>query len=107
MTLERHDFGARSVVNQIEVSKELMINRKQTEDIWTDLLATSVIRLRTAVLRKFRVVFDASCRTDRGKSLNDMQLIGEKMQEDLAPLIMRFQLCYMRGWKPLLAYNVL
>lgn len=44
-----------------------------------------------AVLKKFRVVFDASCRTDRGISLNDMQLIGEKMQEDLAPLIMRFR----------------
>lgn len=44
-----------------------------------------------AVLRKFRVVFDASCRTNKGISLNETQLIGEKLQEDLAPLIMRFR----------------
>lgn len=44
-----------------------------------------------AVLKKFREVFDASCRTDRGVSLNEIQLVGEKLQEDLAPLIMRFR----------------
>lgn len=43
------------------------------------------------VMTKFRVVFDASCRTDRGTSLNEMQLIGEKLQDDLADLIMRFR----------------
>lgn len=47
MSLERHDFGARNVAYQIEVSKELMINRKETENIWTALLATAVIRLRS------------------------------------------------------------
>lgn len=44
-----------------------------------------------AVLKKFRVVFDASCRTNHGISLNDAQLVGEKLQDDLAHLIMRFR----------------
>lgn len=43
------------------------------------------------VTTKFRVVFDASCRTDRGVSLNELQLIGERLQDDLANLIMRFR----------------
>lgn len=44
-----------------------------------------------AVTKKFRIVFDASCRTNRCISLNEVQLVGEKLQEDLAPLIMRFR----------------
>lgn len=43
------------------------------------------------VLKKFRIVFDASCRTDKGISLNGAQLVGEKLQEDLANVIMRFR----------------
>lgn len=44
-----------------------------------------------AVLKKFRIVNDASCLTDRGISINEVQLVGEKLQDDLANLIMRFR----------------
>lgn len=47
--------------------------------------------LHHAVLKKFRIVNNASCVTDRGISLNDAQLIGGKLQDDLADLIMRFR----------------
>lgn len=40
---------------------------------------------------KFRVVFDGSCKTSTEKSLNDIQLIGEKLQHDLADVIVRFR----------------
>lgn len=43
------------------------------------------------VLKKFRIVFDASCKTDQGLSLNDTQLIGEKLQDNLFDLVMRFR----------------
>lgn len=43
------------------------------------------------VTTKFRVVFDASCRTTTGKSFNDIQLVGEKLQHDLADVIARFR----------------
>lgn len=45
-----------------------------------------------AVTKKFRVVFDASCVTNNGKSLNDVQLAGPNLQENLAMVIMRFRL---------------
>lgn len=41
--------------------------------------------------KKFRVVFDASCKTDKGISLNDAQLIGGKLQRDLHETTMRFR----------------
>lgn len=40
---------------------------------------------------KFRVVFDASCKTSTGQSLNSIQLIGQKLQCDLHFQIMRFR----------------
>ncbi|XP_036346838.1 uncharacterized protein LOC118756166 [Rhagoletis pomonella] len=43
------------------------------------------------VLKKFRVVFNASCKTDAGVSLNEVQMLGEKLQRDLPDIIMRFR----------------
>lgn len=40
---------------------------------------------------KFKVVFDASCKTNLNLSLNDIQLVGEKLQCDLYEQIMRFR----------------
>lgn len=44
-----------------------------------------------AVEHNFRVVFDGSCVTTNGKSLNDIQLPGPNLQEQLAMIIMRFR----------------
>lgn len=44
-----------------------------------------------AVTQKFRVVYDASCLTDKGISLNEMQLVGKKLQVDLFYTLMRFR----------------
>lgn len=41
---------------------------------------------------KFRVVLDASCKTDKNMSLNDVQLVGERLQRDLKEIIMSFRL---------------
>lgn len=38
-----------------------------------------------------RVVYDASCKTDRGISLNEIQMLGPKLQRDLFETIMRFR----------------
>lgn len=43
------------------------------------------------VVSKFRVVFDGSCKSTSGKSLNDIQMVGEKLQHDLADTIVRFR----------------
>ncbi|XP_055850678.1 uncharacterized protein LOC129915223 [Episyrphus balteatus] len=41
--------------------------------------------------KKFRIVYDASCRTNKGISLNEIQMLGEKLQRDLHEIIMRFR----------------
>lgn len=40
---------------------------------------------------RLRVVFDASAATSNGKSLNDLQLIGEPLQGDLISILLRFR----------------
>lgn len=40
---------------------------------------------------KLRVVFNGSAPTDTGISLNDIQFVGPKIQEDLLPIVLRFR----------------
>lgn len=40
---------------------------------------------------KLRVVFDASCKTSTGLSLNDALMVGPVIQHDLASILMRFR----------------
>ncbi|XP_017470269.1 PREDICTED: uncharacterized protein LOC108361969 isoform X1 [Rhagoletis zephyria] len=40
---------------------------------------------------KLRVVFDASCRTSNGKSLNDILLVGPTLQDDIFTILLRFR----------------
>lgn len=40
---------------------------------------------------KLRVVFDASAKTTSGKSLNDIQLIGPALQNDIFAILLRFR----------------
>lgn len=43
------------------------------------------------ITKRFRVVFDASCATSNGQSVNDIQLAGPNRQEELDIIIMRFR----------------
>lgn len=40
---------------------------------------------------KLRVVFDASCKTNSGLSLNDSMMVGPVIQEDLISMLLRFR----------------
>lgn len=44
-----------------------------------------------AVTKRFRVVFDASCATTNGNSVNDIQMTGPNLQEELDIIVMRFR----------------
>lgn len=41
--------------------------------------------------KRFRVVFDGSCKTSTGISLNEAQFIGPRLQRDLREILIRFR----------------
>ncbi|XP_058817715.1 uncharacterized protein LOC131681027 [Topomyia yanbarensis] len=45
-----------------------------------------------SITTKLRVVFDASCSTDTGVSLNDLLMVGPLVQDDLLTIILRFRM---------------
>lgn len=49
------------------------------------------VRKETSTTTKFRVVFNDSCKTDTGVSLNDVLMIGPNLQEDLLSILARFR----------------
>ncbi|XP_077266386.1 uncharacterized protein LOC143899738 [Temnothorax americanus] len=49
------------------------------------------VRKETSTTTKFRVVFNASSKTDTGISLNDVLMVGPNQQEDLFSILVRFR----------------
>lgn len=49
------------------------------------------VQRESSLTTKLRVVFDASCPTDNGLSLNDIILIGATIQDELFSIFLRFR----------------
>ncbi|KYN27671.1 hypothetical protein ALC57_02931, partial [Trachymyrmex cornetzi] len=60
----------------------------------------SVLR-ETSSTTKLRVVFNASCKTTNGTSLNDHLLVGPKLQQDLPVILLRW-----RQWRFVYAADI-
>ena len=65
---------------------------KKTKRIPFNTYHTMLYSVKTRLLTiKCRVVFDGSCKTPDGVSLNSCLLNGPKLQPDLVQVLMRFQ----------------
>lgn len=64
---------------------------KRAEPLQPNAMHYYIPHHAVAIDRKFRVVFDASAKTTNGKSLNDKQYVGPRLQKDLIDIVMNFR----------------
>lgn len=67
------------------------INEETTEESGVYYFPHHCVLKEDAKSTKLRVVFDGSCKTDSGLSLNDSMMVGPVVQEDLFSILLRFR----------------
>lgn len=86
--------------SEVPHSPQHYVERSVTSTSSDEVLQTSenyylphhcVVR-RDATTTKTRVVFDASCKTTNGRSLNDNLLTGQKLQQDIVLVLLKFRI---------------
>ncbi|XP_047987201.1 uncharacterized protein LOC125227053 [Leguminivora glycinivorella] len=50
------------------------------------------IIVKSSTTTKYRIVYDASCKTTSGRSLNDNLLTGQKLHQDISDILLRYRL---------------
>ncbi|XP_018375207.1 PREDICTED: uncharacterized protein LOC108768972 [Trachymyrmex cornetzi] len=72
------------------------IGEAEDKDEHANYLPHHAVVKSTSSTTKVRVVFDASCKTTSGRSLNDILLVGPTIQNTLFNIILRFRQHYIR-----------
>ncbi|XP_011883602.1 PREDICTED: uncharacterized protein LOC105570768 [Vollenhovia emeryi] len=70
-----------------------MVQIKDHENSFGDVhyLPHHAVYKQSSTTTKLRVVFDASCKTSTGLSLNDILMVGPTIQQDLFAILIRFR----------------
>lgn len=67
------------------------VEEHEENDEHANYLPHHAVTKSTSTTTKVRVVFDASCKTSTGKSLNDLLLVGPTIQNTLFHIVTRFR----------------
>ncbi|XP_018301273.1 uncharacterized protein, partial [Mycetomoellerius zeteki] len=81
----------RNFMNEYQSLNHIQEIKDITDDRSCNYLPHHAVFKETSATTKTRVVFDASCKTDSGKCLNDMLLVGPTIQQDLFAILARFR----------------
>lgn len=67
------------------------VDKQRAHDISRYYIPHHAVFKDTSITTKVRVVFDASCKTSSGLSLNDCLMVGPNLQQDLLSILLRFR----------------
>ncbi|XP_037813119.1 uncharacterized protein LOC119604511 [Lucilia sericata] len=82
-----------SFINEyIEMNHMKLLPRKQVSSKLLNYIPHHCVIKNDSSTTRLRVVFDASCQTSNGLSLNDILLTGPTLQDDLFTILFRFRL---------------
>ncbi|XP_018371752.1 PREDICTED: uncharacterized protein LOC108766753 [Trachymyrmex cornetzi] len=81
----------RNFMNEYQSLNHMQEVKDITDDGLCNYLPHHTVFKETSATTKTRVVFDASCKTDSEKCLNDMLLVGPIIQQDLFAILARFR----------------
>jgi len=89
-------------INEYQVLGHMqLVNSDVQEAEFVYYLPHHAVLKPSSLTTKLRVVFDASCKSDSGISLNDAMMIGPILQQDVFALLLNF-----RKWKYVLTADI-
>lgn len=92
MRNEDHYNEYRKCINEyIELGHMRLVSHTEKGDTHAYFLPHHAVIKETSETTKLRVVFDASCKTSNGKSLNDQLYVGPTIQNDLFTLLVQWR----------------
>ncbi|XP_020297156.1 uncharacterized protein LOC109861769, partial [Pseudomyrmex gracilis] len=85
------DQYTRFIKEYLSLGHMRLLDSQSVDDSMSCYLPHHCVYKVTSQSRKLRVVFDASCKTSSGVSLNDALMIGPVVQQDLMFILIRFR----------------
>ncbi|XP_065093593.1 uncharacterized protein LOC135714204 [Ochlerotatus camptorhynchus] len=89
------DAYHRFIDEYLELGHMKKLDEPVDDDIPHCYIPHHAVFKESSTTTKIRVVFDASCKTSSGYSLNDTLLVGPVVQEDLQALVLRFRIRFV------------
>ena len=75
--------------DHMSIIEEKLLREKQTPVYY---VPHHIVKSPNSITTKIRVVFDGSAKTEKGISVNEIQMTGPSLQEDLFTILVRFRL---------------
>ncbi|XP_054720626.1 uncharacterized protein LOC129230250 [Uloborus diversus] len=90
--LEKYELYRKFMKEYLDLKHKELVPDSEINNINSLYLPHHGVNRNTSSTTKLRVVFDASSKTSSGLSLNDLLMVGPRVQPELFPILIQFRL---------------